>query len=97
MYTQPVVFLILERIIFFGNHKMHMVTYIATVVMAASPIFLHFIVCRLSSLLQVMYGTSCGSQTCSCVSLTHVCVAISVMLVTHTALIPEIIKEMTAR
>ena len=96
MYTQPVVFLILECI-FFGNLKMHMVTYIATVVMAASPIFLHSIVCRLSSLLQVMYGTSCWSQTYSCVSLTHVCVAISVMLLTHTALLPEIIKFMAAR
>ena len=44
MYTQPVVFLILECIIFFGNHKMHMVTYIAAVVIAASAIFLHSIV-----------------------------------------------------
>ena len=77
---------------------MYMVTYIDDVVVATSVMFRpHSIVCRLSSLLQVMYGTSCGSQTYSCVSLTHVCVPISVMLVTHTALLPEIIKEMTAQ
>ena len=95
MYTQPVVFLILECI-FFGNLKMHMVTYIATVVMAASPIFCTPLCadCR-------VYYKSCTVQAVgrrhSCVSLTHVCVAISVMLLTHTALLPEIIKEMTAR
>ena len=38
---------------------MHMVTYLDAVVMAASAILKqHSLVCQLSSLLQVMYGTS---------------------------------------